>query len=169
MTRENERSPTVFTEVTGLSGVLQTVVAQTNTQTSQAAASTKNVTDMSVVIPATEFVTGSTFSFLLAGTKSAGNGTVAVKLNLNGTNVLTLTSGSSSAGDWLFKGSVSSTGPATQNCFGFFNQTTRVEVFDYASASVDTSGVNTLKATITNSSASDTVTVEHGRIEYFKV
>jgi hypothetical protein len=121
---------------------------------------------MSIVIPAKEFPIGATYNFILVGTKSAGNGTVAVKLNLNGTNVLTLTSGSSSSGDWMFKGSVSSTAAATQNCQGWFNQTGRVEVFDYASAAVDTSGVNTLKATITNSSASDTVTVEHGRIDY---
>jgi hypothetical protein len=169
MTRENERSPHVFPEVSGLTCVLPSVVAQTNVQTSQAAASTKDVTNMTVTIPAGEFVKGATYNFILVGTKDAGNGTLAVKLNLNGTNVLTLTSGSSSAGDWFFKGSVSSTGTATQNCQGWFNQTTRVEVFDYASAAINTSGVCTLKATITNSSDSDTVTVEYGRIDYVQI
>ena len=166
MTRENERSPSVFSEVSDLTGVLATVVALTNTQTSQKAAATKDVAGMSVVIPAGEFPIGATYTFMLAGTKDATNGTLAVKLNLNGTNVLTLTSAGNYSGDWFFKGSVSSTGAATQNCFGSYTQTGRVEVFDYAAGAKNTSGVNTLKATITNSSASDTVTVEYGRIEY---
>lgn len=166
MTRDNERSPTIFPEVTGLTSVLTSVVARTNVQTSQAAASTKTVTGTTIVIPAGEFTKGSTFIYTLFGTKDAGNGTVAVKLNLNGTDVLTLTSGSSAAGDWMFRGSVSSLTSASQNCFGFFDQTAVVEVVDFATASVSTVGPSTLKATITNSSASDTVTVEHATVEY---
>lgn len=165
MTRDNDRFSEVFPEVTGLFGSLPTVVAQTNTQTSVTDTTATTVTGMKILIPQHEFQPGATYKFMLAGTKSGTAGNLNVQLFLNNTSVLSLTSSSSAAGDWRFEGYVSSIGPAKQNCFGIFTQTTVASVFDYAAATVATVGDCPLKAVITQGNT-DTTTVEYGRIEY---
>jgi hypothetical protein len=166
MTRENERFAAIFPEVTGLTGVLPSVVAQTNTQTTTGASATATtVTGMTIVIPQHEFIPGATYKVLLYGTKSGTGGTLTVDIYLNATAALELVSGSSAAGDWRFEGYICSVGPAIQNSFGIFTQTGVASVVDFDSTTLSTVGDVTLKAVITNGST-DTSTVEHGRIEY---
>lgn len=166
MTRENDRFPAIFPEVSGLFGALPTVVKLSNTQTTTGASTTATVvTGSSIMIPAHEFTPGATYKIQLFGTKTGATGNLVVALYMHATAVLSLTSGSSAAGDWRFEGYVSSVGPAMQNCFGIFTQTAVASVFDYAAATVSTVGDFNLRAVITNGNT-DTTTVEHVRIEY---
>jgi hypothetical protein len=120
---------------------------------------------MTILIPQHEFQPGCTYTYKIYGTKTGATGNLIVAIYLNNTAVLSLTSGTSAAGDWRFEGSVSSIGPASQNCFGIFTQTAVASVFDYASATVATVGDCPLKVMITQGNT-DTTTIEHGRIEY---
>lgn len=165
MVRENDRFSEIFPEVTGLTGSLVTVVKQTNTQTSITTTTATAATGMSIVVPAREFVAGSTYKVILTGTKTGTAGNLIVALYLNNTAVLSLTSGSSAAGDWRFEGYISSTGPATQKCFGIFTQTAVASVVDYAAATVPTYGDCPLKVVLTQGNT-DTTTAEYGRIEF---
>lgn len=99
--------------------------------------------------------------YKIAGTKSAANGTLAVKLYVDGTAVLTLTSATTSSNvDWMADMTLFFVNEASQRACGFMMNLGLVPRVDYATGTVNcTSGVP-VYLTATCSNGSDTVTVD---------
>jgi hypothetical protein len=145
---------------------MATTIYQSTTQYTEGEAATENCA--AIVIPAQFFVTGSTFAVTMAGTKTGTNAAMSVQLSIGSTAVLTIAADDTTAVDWVAEMTLVSTGPASQKAFGTFLADTADPGVDYASASVNTQNEVILYVQMINGHASDDITCEYVRVDYWK-
>ena len=99
--------------------------------------------------------------YKIAGTKSAANGTLAIKLYVGTTAVLTLTSATASSDvDWMADMTLFFVNESTQRACGFMMNLGLVPKVDYATGTVNCTSGAPVYLTATCSNGSDTVTVD---------
>lgn len=147
---------------------LPVVVALTTTQTSQAGASTSDVTGSSLKLRPEDFKPGTAFRFTMGGTKSGANAAMIVHISLAGTQIVSITADASTAVEWTSQITVAAKTMASQVCIGQLFTDTEDAALEYAAGSVNMKGGGVLKAQIQSQHGSDTVTCEFCMIEMLR-
>jgi hypothetical protein len=149
-------------------GGVPLIIAQGNTQTSQAGSGTKDVTGSSLSIAAGWLTAGKTIKYTLSGTKTGTNAAMIVILYLSDAAVMTLTAPGATAVDWQAEFIITEhTDGAHQNIVGRLLTNAAAVVVDYAAATKDVSGAVTMKCQIQSQNAGDTVTNEYVLVEHW--
>lgn len=150
----------------GKDPALPLVLYQQYSQSTEGDATTENVA--TVVIPKDFLVAGTGIKVTMAGTKTGANAAMSVQLSLGSTAVITIAADDGTAVDWVADLNIISTGPASQKCFGTFLADTADPGVDYAAATVNTQDEITLYIQMICGHASDEITCEYVRVEYWK-
>lgn len=141
-----------------------TIIAASNTATTQSGAGTSNVSGSSVDVPSKP-APGTTYRFKAAGSKSGANAAHTVHLKLGATQVMTLTADDSTAVDWIAEFTIRFSSAKAQKIMGQMISNTTDGEADYAAATVDCTAGNALLLQITSGNAGDGVVCEMFTVE----
>jgi polygalacturonase len=144
--------------------VVPGIVAASNTQTSQAAAGTSDVTGSKVLVPAKP-PAGLTFRFKCAGTKTGANAAAVLHLKIGATQAVSITFDDVTAVEWLAEITVRFTDASNQKIMGYVLNDTCDPAIEYAAGTVDCKGGAEMVLQIQSADAGDTVTVEMVTVE----
>ena len=142
------------------SGNIASIVSVGTTQTSQAGVGTSTVTGSSIAVPAGHAAAGQVYTWEVSGTKTGANTAMIVKLQLDTSEVMTLTASDAAAGDWVAKFVCYLTGSGAQKIQGQLLVNGKVAVTDYAAGAIDISGAVNIFVEIQSQNGGDTVTSE---------
>ena len=148
--------------IPGYAAELPMIVKQSVTQ--KEASATVDVATFN--IPKGHFEPGTAFRVTMFGTKSGTTTAIVFTFILNGTTVLTLTSGTTAA-EWECKAVIASKAFAAQRVSGSIVVTAVDPVYDYAATTADMTNGGVMKIVATVASV-DTGEVEYCLVEYLK-